>query len=465
MIKKIIALFLAMSLVLTGCASEPVKENDTRDEGATVTSEVMQQEEEQPTAEPEKNNQGDDALYSAEQELSQSSNDDSDAEQTDDDSIDVENTGDKADIEFVTMTSEEYVETLSFDGLDDERLLRYVEDNLYSEIVNQINSDEYFVQNVEAVYISKEYVDELTYNSQSNVFFGYTLAELEEQFQGERYIFTLDEDGSTIAVPFENYDDTFDQVIKNVAIGTGVILVCVVISVATAGAGAPAASLIFAASAKTATAMAVSSGVWSGVAAGVAKGIETGDVDEALKAGALAGSEGFKWGAITGAVSGGASEAIALKGATVKGLTMNEAAAIQKESGYPLDVIKEFSSMEQYNICKDAGLVNKMVDGRAMLIRNIDLDYVDSNGLTNLQRMQQGKAAVDPSTGLSYELHHVGQQADSTLAILTKAEHMQGGNDLIWHDKGIETAVHGAGNNWNAEREAIWEAIAKMFAT
>lgn len=73
-----------------------------------------------------------------------------------------------------------------------------------------------------------------------------------------------------------------------------------------------------------------------------------------------------------------------------------------------------------------------MVNGNMALIRKIDLNYVDDMGRTNLQRMEQGIAALDPS-GTPYELHHIGQHADSTLAVLTKAEHMQGGNNKIWH--------------------------------
>ena len=169
-------------------------------------------------------------------------------------------------------------------------------------------------------------------------------------------MFTLGDDGQTIVTEFQEYDDTYEQILKNVAIGTGVILICVTVSVVSGGLGAPAVSMIFAASAKTGTIMGLSSGLFSGVSAGVVTGMETGDFDEAMKAAALAGSEGFKWGAITGSVAGGAGEAIALKGATLNGLTMNEAALIQKQSGYPLDVIKQFSSMEQYQICQAAGL-------------------------------------------------------------------------------------------------------------
>lgn len=382
------------------------------------------------------------------------------------DSTTSEQVGDIDDEEADNLDQQqEYLpEMPGFTGLNDPTLLRYAQDTIYSELVNGLDSSDYFIENVSAVYVSKEYLEEIAFNSQSNIFFGYTLEELDAEFQGTRYVFTLTDDGKTGVVPFEAYDDTYERVIKNVAIGTGVILVCVTVSVVSGGVGAPAVSMIFAASAKTGTIFALSSGTIGGIAAGVATGIQTGDFDAALKAGVLAGSEGFMWGAITGVVSGGASEAIALKGATLNGLTMNEAAAIQKESGYPLDVIKQFASMDQYEICREAGLTSKMINGQTALIRDIDLNFVDEMGRTNLERMQQGLAALDPSTGLSYELHHIGQEVESTLAILTKAEHMQNGNNLIWHDPSIDSVVHAAGNTWNAQKQAFWREMAKILA-
>jgi hypothetical protein len=105
-----------------------------------------------------------------------------------------------------------------------------------------------------------------------------------------------------------------------------------------------------------------------------------------------------------------------------------------------------------------------MVNGNTALIRSIDLDFVDDLGRTNLQRMQQGLAALDPS-GVPYQLHHIGQKADSTLAILTQAEHIQGGNNAIWHLLDAATQVHGAGNTWASQRQAFWKAIAELLQT
>ena len=350
---------------------------------------------------------------------------------------------------------------VSFDSLNDPNLLNYVEDSVYSDLVLKLNSDEYFVENISTQYISKEYLDELAYNSQSNIYFGFTLEELNAQFQGTKYVFTLGEDNKTTVKEFEAYDDTYEKAIKNVAIGAGVILVCVTVSAITGGA-APAVSLIFAASAKTGAIMVLSSGAISGVAAGVITGFQTKDFDQALKAAAASGSNGFKWGAISGALVGGVGEAISLHGATLNGLTMNQAAAIQKETKYPLDVIKQFKSIDEYNVYKEAGLTSKILNNKTTLVQNIDLKITDEFGRTNLQRMQQGMPPLD-ITKTAYQLHHVGQNSEGTLAILTRAQHMQGGNNGVLHNLGeVSKVSHGAG--WQKIVSDTWKAYAKSVA-
>ena len=323
--------------------------------------------------------------------------------------------------------------TEQFKGLNDPSLLPYMQDTVYKAVVENLNSDEYFVENVSAVYISDEYLEELEFNSQANVYFGYTLDEIEQQFKGQRYVFTLGDNNKTTVKPWEPYVNPMDTVIKNVAIGTGVILICVAVSVVSAGAGAPAMCMIFAVAAKTGTVAALSGAAIGAAAGGIVEYIQTGDMNQALTAAAVNGSEGFKWGAISGAVAGGAGEAIALKGATMSGLTMNEAAAIQMDSGYPLSVIKEFHSIEEYNVYREAGLEPYMIGNRTALIRDIDWEYKDPFGRTNLERIAAGENPLDP-TGIPYEVHHVGQKNDSIFAILTQAEHRGEGNFRILHE-------------------------------
>ena len=352
---------------------------------------------------------------------------------------------------------------VSIKGLDDEKLLQYVEDNLYIELVEALDSEEYFVENIEAVYYPREYIEALASNSQENLYFGFTAAELDAQFQGTKYIFTLGSDGQTCVVPMETLtDDVYIKVLEDVIVGTGVILICVTVSVVSAPAE-PAVNMIFAASAKTGTKFALESGVTSFVAAAIVKGYETESFEQAMKAGIEASGEGFKWGAITGAFAGGTSEAIVLKGATMNGLTMNEAAKIQKESAYPLEVIKQFKSYKEYEIYKDAGLYTKMVNGKLALVRKIDLDYISElpNGekATNLMRMEMGYAPLEPATGKFYQLHHINQDPNGTLAILTEAEHQ--GNSLILNISGKESEIDR--HAFDKIRKEFWKKYAETF--
>ncbi|MDW7669536.1 MAG: hypothetical protein SCJ93_11985, partial [Bacillota bacterium] len=135
---------------------------------------------------------------------------------------------------------------IEFNSLDDPELLNYVEYTVYKKLVDELQDESYFIENISATYISKEYIEELEYNSKENIYFGYNLKALEDLFDGSKFIFTLGEDGKTIVKEFEEYDDTFEQVMKDVAIGSGVILITVTVSAVSGGTGAPAVSMIFA---------------------------------------------------------------------------------------------------------------------------------------------------------------------------------------------------------------------------
>lgn len=312
-------------------------------------------------------------------------------------------------------------------SLSDEVLLNYVKDSTYLSLIQQLDSEYYFVENIDAIYYPKEYIEALAYNSQSNRYFGYTVEELNQQFQGKKYIFTLGADGQTVVIPMETVsDDVYVKAMEDVIIGSGVILICVTVSLVAAPA-APAVSMIFAASASTGTAFALESGAISFAAAAIAKGYETESFDQAMKAGAEAAGEGFKWGAIIGSAVGGGKEAIALKGATLNGLSMNEVARIQQESGYPLSIIKQFHSVEEYQVFKNAGLQSEMIGGKLALVRpDIDLyNVIDEYGQNNFTRLRQGLNPID-ATGKTFEWHHIGQNNNATLALLTSSEHDAG---------------------------------------
>ena len=227
------------------------------------------------------------------------------------------------------------VENLGFTSLNDPNLLQYINDTVYSHLEQNFANDDWVIANVSCVYKSKEYLDNLAFNSKENVYFGYTLSELEDQFEGKKFVFTVNDAGETTYKEFEAYDDTYDKVVRNVAIGTGVILICVTVSVATGG----TASVILAASAKTAATMALSSGAISGISQALITGIQTKDFDQTVKAAALKASEGFMWGAITGAVAGGVSEAFKAK-------TAAASSGVIKDIPSPRE--SELFALEQY---------------------------------------------------------------------------------------------------------------------
>ena len=57
-------------------------------------------------------------------------------------------------------------EDLYFDGLNDPALLQYTEDSVYANLVAEFDSEDYVIENVSAVYISEEYLEELAYRGQ-----------------------------------------------------------------------------------------------------------------------------------------------------------------------------------------------------------------------------------------------------------------------------------------------------------
>ena len=100
------------------------------------------------------------------------------------------------------------------------------------------------------------------------------------------------------------------------------------------------------------------------------------------------------------------------------------------------------------------------------MIRNIDLNFKTTfpNGevMTNRVAMSKGYAPryIDPSSGkeLAYQLHHVNQNPNGTLAILTEAEHQ--GNSVILNIFGKESEIDRQA--FNAIRKKFWMDFAAM---
>ena len=108
-------------------------------------------------------------------------------------------------------------------------------------------------------------------------------------------------------------------------------------------------------------------------------------------------------------------------------LTEKEKAKIKEETGWSDGTIESIKNMKQYEILKNAGLIEVKINRRKCLIKeNIDIDYTDEDGVSNRNRITRGLAPLDSKTGKPLELHHLGQKADSPLAELTEEEHRTG---------------------------------------
>ncbi|MED9969752.1 MAG: hypothetical protein UFA98_07085 [Ruminococcus sp.] len=257
------------------------------------------------------------------------------------------------DTDFADLEETKDIEEIAknFSSFEDPEFLQFVLDNAYSDLTAIYNSDDYIIDNIDVVYYSQEYIDELLYNSKENNYFGYSITELKKAFPDNKYVFTLGDNGKTTVEEFTEYDDTLERIVKNVAIGTGVILICVTITVATGGFSAPATgsvavstiNTIFATASTTAVNFALSEAAIGSTMGFITTGLATNNFDEALKSAALNGSEGYKIGAISGAIIGGSKGAI--KSYRLGNSKVNNSIPNPRQS--EIDIAKKYKGKEQ----------------------------------------------------------------------------------------------------------------------
>jgi len=133
---------------------------------------------------------------------------------------------------------------------------------------------------------------------------------------------------------------------------------------------------------------------------------------------------------------------------------------VKDATGWPDSILDDVRSEDEVQIYKDANLTVENVDGKDCLIRT-DIDYNQLvDGETNLERMKRGKAPVTID-GQSVELHHIGQRSDSPFAELTPVEHRGPGNDMILHNKTIDSEIDRY--SFRYDRESYWRNRAEII--
>ena len=195
-------------------------------------------------------------------------------------------------------------------------LLEYVESFVYADLADTLDPEMCIIEEVSATYVSKEYLEELEYNSHANVFFGYNLDDINKIYQGTRYVFTLGDSGSTTVEEFEEFQkDTIEKIIKDIIVGSSIILVTVVLTIATkhyaiGRESSKAIRYIYTISkeaARKSVTNAISLSVIGGTTSAIAEAYETGDFENIMESTFLGVSEGFSMGAMFGVVEGIAS--------------------------------------------------------------------------------------------------------------------------------------------------------------
>lgn len=338
-----------------------------------------------------------------------------------------------------TTTSKVETTTYKDMKIGSPEMLEFVEDEILDELIATLDSDTYEINGVSAIYISQEYIDEKEYNSQENIYFGYKLSDVSKHFDGKKYVFCLDEDNNTTVKEFEEYDDTYDQILKNVAIGTGVILVCVTVSVATGGLGAPAAvSTVFACAAKGGAIMAASSAAIGGTISATITGIETHDMNAAMKSALLSASEDFKWGAIVGATTAGIAETVSTvkKAKNVEKVTNliveNKRAGVAREEKVLKTLSKKYKAKDGYDVIREAIIRdangNPIIDTVTNQARRIDfvvtkgekaIESVEVTSKTANKAAQIAKEARIRDTGKVFVKNSKGELVELAKDLVT----------------------------------------------
>ena len=148
-----------------------------------------------------------------------------------------------------------------------------------------------------------------------------------------------------------------------------------------------------------------------------------------------------------------------------EGLTDEEKTKIKEETGWSDEIVDAIGSWKEYEIYKNANLIESEIDGKKCLIRNnINCNQKDEMGRTNKERAEQGLSPINKD-GKVIELHHIGQHSNSPLAELTQEEHRGKGNDGILHDKTKESEINRQAfaeersNHWSARAQESEEML------
>lgn len=138
---------------------------------------------------------------------------------------------------------------------------------------------------------------------------------------------------------------------------------------------------------------------------------------------------------------------------------------IKCETGWSDEIVGSIRNEGEYGVYKHADLKEGSINGRSCLQREIDPNFKDDFGRTNVERMQRGLSPYDAESGEKLELHHMGQRADSPFAELRENIDHGDGNHHVLHDLKTESWRHDPGRvaDYANQRTDYWKARAEQL--
>ena len=123
---------------------------------------------------------------------------------------------------------------------------------------------------------------------------------------------------------------------------------------------------------------------------------------------------------------------------------------IVSESKYSAKVNKYISSVGELRFYQKLGLKEQMVTRISLVQSNIDLMLKDDMGVSNYERMKEGRGPVLEADGDSgMELHHLMQMYEAPFAELTHDQHARPGAGVVLHPSGKKE------ESWRADVEKV----------
>lgn len=115
----------------------------------------------------------------------------------------------------------------------------------------------------------------------------------------------------------------------------------------------------------------------------------------------------------------------------------NQMDSITKISPYSSEINNAVFTLREIELYKEWGLTEANIT-RTVLIAEIDPNFNDINGKSNLEKMLKGLPPIDKFTGEIYVLHHIGQNYESPFAEIPKNLHSRTYYSVL-HKKHIDS--------------------------